>query len=282
MRVAEKVKSYIIRPKFRRIKVQYDIIKNSKCGKLKEFVKEVEYIKENGVTMFPYHFQEKYHSLTFGGGYDESHMPYINYGGKTIYFPNDMNLEKAKTYLKNIIIEQDEESPHCYFSEKIEGNNLVFVDCGAAEGFLTLQFIDRIAKAYVIEGDKRWCDALRKTLSPWKDKIIFVDRYLDDNCCLDDILQEKEKTNFIIKMDIEGSEMKALLGAEKVLLKNPCTLSICTYHRQSDFHNICEYLSSIGYGLEPSQGYCLWYFESFLKWPYFRRGLVRGKRISEK
>lgn len=281
--VWKKCKSYIIRPKFKRIKVQKDIKRNFRRGRLDEFAREVKYIEKNGAAMFPYDFTKKYHNLFFEEvGYDENHMPYIMYENKKVYFPKYMSLEKAKTYLKNIIIEQDLQSPHCYFTEKIEGNNLVFVDCGAAEGFMTLQFIDRVSKAYVIEGDKKWHNALRKTLDPWKDKIIYIDQYLDEKTCLDDICQEREGTVFIIKMDIEGAEMTALLGAEKLLRENFCIVSACTYHKENDFQDIYKYLSGLNYNLESSQGYCLWYFEDFLKYPYFRKGLIRGKKINGK
>lgn len=60
---------------------------------------------------------------------------------------------------------------------------------------------------------------------------------------LDDIIQEKEVG--FIKMDIEGAEYDALLGAEKVIIRNTPLLAICIYHRQGDMLAIMEYLHSI-------------------------------------
>lgn len=42
----------------------------------------------------------------------------------------------------------------------------------------------------------------------------------------------------IIKMDIEGSEYDALVGAEKVIKKCHPLLAICVYHREDDFYVI--------------------------------------------
>lgn len=57
---------------------------------------------------------------------------------------------------------------------------------------------------------------------------------------LDDILAEKEVT--FIKMDIEGSELPSLRGAENVISKNLPKLAICIYHSDADMIDIPEYL----------------------------------------
>lgn len=60
------------------------------------------------------------------------------------------------------------ESPHCYYSKKIEG-------------------------------DKCWDAALSKTLDTWKNKSIFIEKYLNDDYYLDDVCKEKDGMHFIIK-----------------------------------------------------------------------------------
>lgn len=57
---------------------------------------------------------------------------------------------------------------------------------------------------------------------------------------LDDVLGDTAVT--FIKMDIEGSELPSLKGAEKVISENHPRLTICIYHSDSDMLEIPEYL----------------------------------------
>ena len=57
---------------------------------------------------------------------------------------------------------------------------------------------------------------------------------------IDDKLQEKPVS--IIKMDIEGSEMKALEGAKNTIKKFKPRLAICVYHRPEDIVDIPQEL----------------------------------------
>lgn len=54
---------------------------------------------------------------------------------------------------------------------------------------------------------------------------------------LDYFIKDKEPINFI-KMDIEGSELKALLGAKELLEKQKPKLAICIYHLYNDLWEI--------------------------------------------
>lgn len=53
---------------------------------------------------------------------------------------------------------------------------------------------------------------------------------------LDDALKGEDAT--FIKMDIEGSEVAALRGAEEILRTQKPQLAICVYHKTSDFWEI--------------------------------------------
>ena len=60
---------------------------------------------------------------------------------------------------------------------------------------------------------------------------------------LSDVLKN-EKVTFI-KMDIEGSEPKALLGAEEIIIKQKPKLAICVYHKPEHLWEIPLYLKKI-------------------------------------
>lgn len=68
---------------------------------------------------------------------------------------------------------------------------------------------------------------------------------------IDDFVTEKNvpKVDFI-KMDIEGSELHALKGAEKTLRRFRPKLAISLYHRPDDFRDIPQFIKSLDLGYE--------------------------------
>jgi hypothetical protein len=50
----------------------------------------------------------------------------------------------------------------------------------------------------------------------------------------------------MIKMDIEGAELPALVGCTNILRTGP-DLAIAGYHRPNDLVDLPEYLASVGY-----------------------------------
>lgn len=59
-----------------------------------------------------------------------------------------------------------------------------------------------------------------------------------------DLVLNNEKATFI-KMDIEGSELKALMGAKEQIVHNKPRLAICLYHKQEDFWTIPQYIKRL-------------------------------------
>lgn len=60
---------------------------------------------------------------------------------------------------------------------------------------------------------------------------------------IDSFLKNENIT--FIKMDIEGSELNALKGAEETIRKNKPKLAVCIYHRPEDITDIQDYLMEL-------------------------------------
>ena len=60
---------------------------------------------------------------------------------------------------------------------------------------------------------------------------------------LDMFFQEREAPTFI-KMDIEGAEKEALIGAEQIIRCHKPKLAICVYHKPEDIYVLPELINS--------------------------------------
>lgn len=152
--------------------------------------------------------------------------------------------------------------------------NEVFVDVGALDGKTILDFVEwcdnKYKKIYSFEPDmgsykatketiinKQIRNAVLQNIGLWSKKtklkfcaissngsmvsengseIIEVDK-------LDNIIIEEDAT--FIKLDIEGSELRALQGAENIIKKNKPKLAISVYKNKRDILDILVYIHNL-------------------------------------
>lgn len=262
-------------------RVRMDLFSDSYKYKSK-FEKEISYMKDKQkLYMFPYSFIEKYNSETIEVFYDNAvQMPYVMHKGKKLYYPSDMSADEVRKSYCAILLEQDEESPHKYFSQNYDfKDNDIFLDVGCAEGNMALEVVDRAKNVFLFEASERWMPALKETFKPYQDRVYIVNKFVGD------AISEKETTidyevksylgDLYIKIDAEGSEFRIIRGAQNTLKNRRVVCACCTYHKQEDAETIKKLFVDKGYKYEFSKGAVLFKAQKNLKAPYFRHGLIR-------
>ena len=157
-----------------------------------------------------------------------------------------------------------------YFEDFLTLNNEVFVDAGGFDGDTTEEFCKRYPsykKVILFEPSEKNMLNAKKRLANRRDIEFFTQGISDTSgtlsfnpdagsasavsdkgsCSIEvTTLDEavKEKITFI-KMDLEGWEVKALVGSKRHLLEDHPKLAISVYHSASDFWRIPEYIFSI-------------------------------------
>ncbi len=162
---------------------------------------------------------------------------------------------------------------HQYFDKAIVScdENEVFVDCGGFIGDTTEDYIrqyGKYRKIYVYEPSGDNIDACRKNLEKYRDVTVkrcgvgeksakmamdtskssssFVNAAQGQETVeivsLDDDIREKVT---FIKMDIEGFEIPAIIGAKDHIKNDAPKLAICTYHIISDMWEIPKLIDTI-------------------------------------
>ena len=76
-------------------------------------------------------------------------------------------------------------------------------------------------------------------------------------------------------MDIEGYEVRALKGAERVLRESSAYCAVCSYHKHQDERQIKALLQQYGYRVETSEGFMFFPYDDCLE---FRKGVVYGRK----
>lgn len=261
-----------------------------KKGKVLDYLKRssyndienvVSYLKKSvKIPIFPYDFVDEYSDFKIKVFKDEKcGLFYVIDSGKRLYFSRRFRFRfHVRRYYKNLCIEQDRRSPHCYIGNdfKVEDGS-VMLDIGAAEGIFTLRNIDKISEAYCFECDDDWIEALKHTFSFCGDKVKIIKKYVSDrddkdNMTLDSI--DSSGKSYFLKMDIEGMETAALKKSMN-FIKNAFSVNaaICTYHISSHEKEIESMFA--GYEKEYSDGYMFFYYDKDFSEPYVRKGVMR-------
>ena len=253
-------------------------------GKLSAYKKEIKFIVRHGIHMFPYNFVLRYGKCKFEVLYDNrEEKNYVLHRGKRLYFPKNTNTEDIRKMYLQLIMEQDIDSPHRYWSkinEPEQGD--ILVDVGASEGLIALEWIDVLSEVILIECNERWRDALQATFEPYKDKVSIINKYCSNLCdqsndTIDNIV--RYKSNVVIKMDIEGAEIRALDGAGETLQRSDVKWAVCTYHTKTDAENIEQIMLKNQIRYEFSEGYLLLPYDETYEYPFFRKAMIRGKKF---
>ncbi|MCL2358316.1 FkbM family methyltransferase [Candidatus Bathycorpusculum sp.] len=248
------------------------------------------FLKKNGATTFPDmadSIRKKYFTRKLEIKKDlTSGLFYVLIdNNKKLFYKRDNNEKSVYRAFNSVSLEQDYASPHRYLTndqyfvgvttpetnqvgrrEDSFGvtNGGIVIDAGAAEGNFALSVIEKASKIYIIESDAGWCEALKHTFSPYREKIIIIQKHLSDvsdkdNITLNDLI-EKYQINKIdlLKMDIEGFEKQALQGGttkNKAFFADINKLAICTYHNPEDEFEISKFATQYGYKSHLTQGY---------------------------
>lgn len=241
------------------------------------------YIKNNSLEIFNYPFVERYRDISVEIVFDESKdLFFVWHNGRRMYMAHRYDTrDKVLKYYRSILLEQDVESPHKYLDTSFdidEGD--VVVDVGVAEGNFALEVLDRSSRIYLFEYDEEWVEALQYTFAGYSGNVIIIKKKIGEYINLEtDTLdnQVEEKVNFI-KMDIEGMEIKALVGAEQLIKKsNKLRCAICAYHSDHAEDEIRKFAMYNDMDISSTKGY-MWYpsgDKQKYKEPLLRRGIMR-------
>lgn len=209
----------------------------------------------------------------------------IDFRGNEILFPKSELSFNEKTQIANDVMNYYEIVHAFYLTEyEMEGFNPsgkgTILDCGAAHGDTLLMFktLYPHAKVLSFENDAILVETAQKVIEKNEltdARIIKGFLYMDSEIhylnmdtgmasiepkdgfekiktvCIDDVVKEEKIDDLeLIKMDIEGGEYNALLGAIKTIKRFRPILYIPIYHLQSDLYLIPKLLKDLDLKME--------------------------------
>jgi hypothetical protein len=268
---------YYKRQKFKRDLLLKKVIEFSNSKEGSPFLKEGCYLKENGLKVFPYSFEKKYKEDNIDLFFKDQY-PFFNYRGKSLFLPKEFTEAKCRKYGNQILLEQDDDSPHNYSSSLFNVDDEdVIMDIGCAEGNFSLEHIDSVKEVYLFELDTKWEKPLNLTFEPWKDKVHLSFSRLQKgiDSAIPTVLTNLESKNVFFKIDVDGVEREILSLLDSIFPKlGSIKVAICTYHQADDATEFASWFESRGFKIEFSSNFMLFYHDKMLKKPFFRQGVL--------
>ena len=239
--------------------VKNNILQFYKENRLGDKKDEINFLRENPLSMYPYDWIKEYENMTVECQQEDGWL-YVIHHEKKIFFPQKYTEGQVKQYYRFLIMEQDKRSPHFYGIKENILPQTVFVDVGAAEGLISLEIIEKVKEVYIFESDTAWVNALKKTFKEYENKVYIIEKFAGDvtagkKICLCDVLLEKNV--YIIKIDVEGHEAEVLRGMHGINMEQGSCLMICCYHNQKDEEIITNYLKRQEMNYSFAEGYVL-------------------------
>ncbi|HEY9117177.1 MAG TPA: FkbM family methyltransferase, partial [Roseivirga sp.] len=243
-------------------------------------------LRWNYLDVFLYPWRNKYNWREVEVFYDdERDLRYVLSENKKLYFKRSWDEERIKKAYNFLRIEQDQDSPHRYLTEDFQFKSQgILADIGAAEGNFSLQVVNSASFIHLFEMDHEWVEALQATFAPWSQKVRIINAFVansesDNQIKLDTYFEGQARPDFI-KIDVEGSELSVLEGANSIIkdAHDDLKIALCTYHRQTDSSTFKKYLEKVNFKVSFSQGLMIYLNDPKLAPPYFRKGLIRASK----
>jgi hypothetical protein len=252
----------------------------------KDILRIFSLLRKNGVASFPemdVSIQEKYVTRKLKIERDTTtKLFYVLTDNKKLFYKNGMDAGSVRQAFNSVSFEQDYASPHRYLTndnyfvgviktdaKQVNGESFgvsaggIVIDAGAAEGNFALSIVEKASKVYIIEGDAEWCEALKQTFLPYKEKVVIIQKYLSNvsnetTITLVDLFEKYSISGIdFLKMDIEGCEMQALWGGiiDTMKFVNIDKMAICVYHNPTAEVEVSNFVLQYGYNFYLTNGY---------------------------
>ncbi len=185
-----------------------------------------------------------------------------------LFWPDNFPLSDLYQIIVEIFDENDWHH-YEYKHTRVSANDIV-VDLGAAEGLFSLSILNRCKKILIVEPLDTFYSSLQKTFHKWIPGKVQLFKYAvsdrntkgrlnSNSICsevsedsngdvsmttLDDLFYPNEQITYI-KIDIEGYELPALKGAEKIIKKNLPRIALACYHQKNDYREIIKFVKEL-------------------------------------